>query len=166
MSHQLQIKEKETAQQSALKTHVLADCLGGAPKHSSLRVVVCEPSHSYWASTEAKKLLKPLYYEQDTLEAIMNQMELLSDVFSDAKGYWSVMVGLEKDDDLTAYQKWTIQIQYQYLYCALNYAKEMIPIGQNWDRYSQEAVKHLLLCGIKAGSSRYMRNLYLEFTKK
>ncbi len=39
-----------------------------------------------------------------------NQMELLSEVLSDAKGYWGVMVGLEKDYDLTAYQKWTIQI--------------------------------------------------------
>jgi hypothetical protein len=65
---------------------------------------------SYWASTEAKKLFKPLDDEQDALEAIMNQMELLCEVLSNAKGYWSVMVGLEKVDDLTAYQKWTIQI--------------------------------------------------------
>ncbi len=61
-------------------------------------------------STEAKKLFKPFDDEPDALEAIMNQMELLSEVLSDAKGYWSVMVGLEKDDDLTTYQKWTIQI--------------------------------------------------------
>jgi hypothetical protein len=54
---------------------------------SSLEVVVCEPSQSYWASTEAKKLLKPLDDKQDALEAIFNQMELLSDVLSDAKGY-------------------------------------------------------------------------------
>jgi hypothetical protein len=33
-----------------------------------------------------------------------------------------VMVGLEKDDDLTAYQKCTIQIQCQYLYCSFYYA--------------------------------------------
>ncbi len=77
---------------------------------SSVRVFVCEPSQSYWASTNgAKKLFKPLDDEQDALESIMNQMEL-SDVLSDAKGYWSVMFELEKDDDLTAYQKWTIQI--------------------------------------------------------
>jgi hypothetical protein len=48
--------------------------------------------------------------EQDALEAVTNQMELLSDVLSHAKGYWCVMDGLEKDDDLTAHQKWTIQI--------------------------------------------------------
>ena len=133
---------------------------------SSLGVVVCEPSQSYWASTEAKKLFKPLDDEQDALEAIMNQMELLSDVLSDAKGYWCVMDGLEKDDDLTAHQKWTIQIRCQYLYCSLYYAKEMMPISQNWDRCCQEAVKHLLLCGIKAGCSRSVRNWYLEFTRK
>ncbi len=75
-----------------------------------LGVVVCDTSQSYWASTEAKKLFKPLDDEQDALEAIMNQMEFLSEVLSDAKGYCSVMVGLEKDDDLTAHQKWTIQI--------------------------------------------------------
>jgi hypothetical protein len=133
---------------------------------SSLGVVVCEPSQSYWASTEAKKLFKPLDDEQDALEAIMNQMELSSDVLSDAKGYWSVMVGLERDDDLTAYQKLTIQIRCQYLYCSLYYAKEMIPISRNWDRCCQEAVKHLLLCGIKAGCSRSVRNWHLEFTRK
>jgi hypothetical protein len=93
-------------------------------------------------------------------------MELLSDVLSDAKGYWCVMDGLEKDDDLTAHQKWTIQIRCQYLYCSLYYAKEMMPISQNWDRCCQEAVKHLLLCGIKAGCSRSVRNWYLEFTRK
>ena len=59
-------KKKEKAQQSALKTRMLADCWGGA-------------------STEAKKLFKPLDDEQDALEAIMNQMELFSDVLSDAK---------------------------------------------------------------------------------
>jgi hypothetical protein len=34
--------------------------------------------------------------EQDALNAITNQMEFLSDVLSDAKGYWSVGVRLEK----------------------------------------------------------------------
>jgi hypothetical protein len=133
---------------------------------SSVRVFVCEPSQSYWASTNgAKKLFKPLDDEQDALESIMNQMEL-SDVLSDAKGYWSVMFELEKDDDLTAYQKWTIQIWCQYLYCSLYYAKEMMPISQHWDLCCQEAVKHLLMCGIMAGCSRSVRNWYQEFTRK
>jgi hypothetical protein len=52
---------------------------------SFLGVVVGEPSQSYWASMEAKKLFKPVDDEQDALEAIMNQMELFSDVLSDAK---------------------------------------------------------------------------------
>jgi hypothetical protein len=52
---------------------------------SSLRVVVCEPSQSYWVSTEGKKLFKLLDDEQEALEAVTNQMELLSDVLSDAK---------------------------------------------------------------------------------
>jgi hypothetical protein len=104
--------------------------------------------------------------EQDALESIMNQMELLSEVLSDTKGYWSVMVSLEKNDDLTAYQKWTIQIWCQYLYCSLYYAKEMMPINQNWDRCCQKAVKHLLLCGIKARCSRSARNWYLEFKRE
>jgi hypothetical protein len=42
----------------------------------------------------------------------------------------------------------------------------MMAISQNWNRCCQEAVKHLLLCGIKAGCSRSVRNWYLEFTKK
>ena len=128
MRHQLQRKEKEMTQQSALKTHMLVDCWGGstAPGEpsaaSSLRVVVCEPSQSYWASNEAKKLFKLLDDEQDATDAITNQMELLSDVLSDATDYWSVVIGLEKDHD-TVHQKWTIQICCQYLYCSLYYAK-------------------------------------------
>jgi hypothetical protein len=113
-----------------------------------LGVVVCDSSQSYWASTEAKKLFKLLDDEQDALNAITNQMELLSDVLSGAKSYWSVVVRLEKDDDLTAHQKWIIQIHCQYLYCSLYYAKEMMSISQKWDRCCQEAVKHLLLCGM------------------
>jgi hypothetical protein len=88
--------------------------------------------------------------EQDALNAITNQIELLSDVLSGAKSYLSVVVRLEKDDDLTAHQKWIVQIHCQYLYCSLYYAKEMMSISQKWDRCCQEAVKHLLLCGMKA----------------
>jgi hypothetical protein len=46
--------------------------------------------------------------EQDALGAIKNQMKFLSDVLSDAKGYWSVVIGLEKDDDITVHQKWIL----------------------------------------------------------
>jgi hypothetical protein len=53
---------------------------------SSLGVVVREASQSYWISTEAKKLFKLLDDEQNALEAITNQMELLSDVLSNGKG--------------------------------------------------------------------------------
>ncbi len=35
-------------------------------------------------------------------------MKFLSDVLSDAKGYWSVVIGLEKDDDITVHQKWIL----------------------------------------------------------
>jgi hypothetical protein len=89
---------------------------------SSLGVVVCDPSQSYWASNEAKKLFKLLDDEQDAIDAITNQMELLSYVLSDATDYLSVVIGLEKDHD-TVHQKWTIQICCQYLYCSLYYAK-------------------------------------------
>jgi hypothetical protein len=61
-------------QQLALITHILADCWGGsstAPGEpraaSSLGVVVCDPSQSYWVSTEAKKLFKLL---DDKLNAL------------------------------------------------------------------------------------------------
>jgi hypothetical protein len=111
-------------------------------------------------------LFKPMGVEQDALDAITNQMNLLLDVLNDAKGYWCVVNGLEKDDDLTSHQKWMIQIRCQYLYCSLYYAKDMMPISQNWDKCCQEAVHHLLLSGIKAGCSRSVQNWYLEFQKK
>jgi hypothetical protein len=69
--------------------------------------------------------------EVNALDAINNQMELLSNVLNDAKGYWCVVSGLEKDDDLTAHQKFMIQTQIQLLYCSLYYAREMMPIIQN-----------------------------------
>jgi hypothetical protein len=83
-------------QQSALITHMLTDCWGGStamgePSAASLLgVVVCDPSQSYWASTEAKKLFKLLDDELDALDTITNQMVLLLDVLSDVKvtGVW------------------------------------------------------------------------------
>jgi hypothetical protein len=53
--------------------------------------------------------------EEDALEAIDNQMDLLSSITQDAKGYWKVIAGLESNDDLTTYQKLLIQKKSQHL---------------------------------------------------
>lgn len=97
------------------------------------------------------------------MQAIDSQMKLLQSVLVDAKGYWNVITGVDKDEDLTTHQRWLIRIKAQYLYCALAHAKNMMPLHQNWDHCCQKACEHLLLCGITTcGRSRCVRNWYTE----
>jgi hypothetical protein len=120
----------------------------------------------YWTSTEAKKLFHVMDCEDTALQAIDSQMKLLQSVLVDAKGYWNVITGVDKDEDLTTHQRWLIRIKAQYLYCALAHAKNMMPLHQNWDHCCQKACEHLLLCGITTcGRSRCVRNWYTEFVK-
>ena len=124
-------------------------------------------SESYWTSSEAKKLFRASDTETDALQAINNQMDLLHSVLNDAQGFWHVVTGLESDDDLTAHQKWLINMKAQYLYCALAHAKMMMPLCQNWDKCCQKASDHLLLCGIVVSCrSRCIRNWYFDFVTK
>jgi hypothetical protein len=68
-------------------------------------------------------------------------------VLNDAQGFWHAVTGLESDDNLTAQQKWLINMKARYLYCALAHAKMMMPLCQNWDnKCCQKASDHLLLC--------------------
>jgi len=99
-------------------------------------------------STEAKKLFKPADDEVDALDAISNQMELLLNVINDCKGYWCVVSGLEKDDDLPAHQKFMANFYFVHFI-----------ISQNRDMCCEKAVQHMLLCGVKTG----LRNWYLDF---
>jgi hypothetical protein len=93
-------------------------------------------------------------------------MDLLLSVTQDAKGYWNVIAGLERNDDLTTYQKWLIQKKSQYLYCVLGFTKKLMPSTKNWDKCCQEAINVLSLSGVSiAGCSRSVRNWYLDFVK-
>ena len=95
-----------------------------------------------------RKLFKSADDEVDALDAISNQMELLLNVINDCKGYWCVGSGLEKDDDLTAHQKFMANFYFVHFI-----------ISQNRDMCCEKAVQHMLLCGVKTG----LRNWYLDF---
>jgi hypothetical protein len=41
-----------------------------------------------------------------------------------------------------------------------------MPISQNWDMCCVKTMQHMLLCGVKAGYARTVRNWYLDFGKK
>jgi hypothetical protein len=99
-------------------------------------------------------LFKSADDEVDALDAINNQMELLSNVINDCKGYWWVVSGLEKDDPHCTPE---VHIQSQLLFC-------LMPISQHWDMCCEKAVQHMLLCGVRC--SRTVRNWYLDFGKK
>jgi hypothetical protein len=66
-----------------------------------------------WTSTEAKKLFHVMDSEDTALQAIDSQMMLLQSVLVDAKGYWNVITGSDKDEDPTTHQRWLIQIKAQ-----------------------------------------------------
>ena len=69
------------------------------------------PVLSYWESTEARKIFNPVSKEKDELEAIDNQLDLLSCILEAPKGYLHVVTGIQGDDDeLSEYQQWLIHL--------------------------------------------------------
>jgi hypothetical protein len=80
------------------------------------------------------------------LEAVDNQMELLLFVLESPKGYWKVISqDGEEEYEITDYQKWLIHLKWQYMYSAVNIAKEKIPTIQNCDKCCQLAREMMLL---------------------
>jgi len=74
-----------------------------------------------------------------------------------------IVSGLEKDDNLTIYQKFIIHIWSRLSFCSLYYAREMIIISHNWDICCRKAVQQMLLVGVETGC---IRNWLLEIWKK
>ena len=120
---------------------------------------------SYWESTEARKIFKPVGKEKDALEAINNQLDLLLCVLEAPKGYLHVVTGIQGDDDeLSEYQQWLVQLKCQLICCALYHVKEKMPMIQNWDECCKLAKEQAVTMGIRvAQCSRTVRNWYLEF---
>jgi hypothetical protein len=125
--------------------------------------------NTYWGSTKANKIFQPTNEDKDALEAVDNQIELLLlCVLESPKGYWKVISqDGEAEYEVTGYQKWWIHLKCQYMYSALNIAKEKMSTIQNWDKCCQLAREMMLLSGVRLGRcSRTIQNWYLDFTKR
>ena len=105
-------------------------------------------SFTYWESTEAKNLFRPL--DDETVQkAIDNQIEALTEVHQQYNGYLDIIENIEEIDEteLSDYQIWSIRQKSQFLALSLTFAKEHMN-NWTWEKCCQTAVEHMKQAGI------------------
>jgi hypothetical protein len=126
------------------------------------------PRVSYWTSTEARKLFRPLPSETTVLDALNNQIKILHSANKTAISYLDLISNLEElnETDITCHQKFVVQQKAAVLALSLHLAKQNMN-AWTWERCCEEAVKQLKVAGLtQAKNARTVTEWYRQFREK
>jgi len=125
------------------------------------------PLVSFWVSPEAIILFKP-FGDETVLEALDNQIQLLSEVNKSHHGYTELIDNINdfSMSNASTYKIWHLCQKCTYLALALTLAKEHMN-SWTWQKCCGEAVSLLSKCGInQTSNARTVMEWYRQFKTK
>ena len=123
------------------------------------------PPVSYWTSPEAALLFRPLPTEEDSLVAVQNQIETLSEALESPYGLMSILHDDLDPESISQFQMHNLNRKVNLLHTTLVVAAQEMAELQNWSLICEKAIAIGKQTMGKAAliNERTLRNWYLQF---